>query len=150
VLRPHFDNGACSLVRLIFWASRQTAFVAARIIVPHTIDDKLDTGLFRCGCPVTTFAALAKLSGIEGASAGRLFQAFRGEKELQSHTSILLWQLFREIDSLVKTAAPLRLDLSNPELVHQWLTERRNGTLQVTVEHGEVETDLEMKVQVEE
>jgi len=112
----------------------------------YKIDDRLDEGLVRCGMPVTAFATLAKLNNIEGASAARLFQSFRGEKELPNHTSILLWQLFREIDSLVKTAAPLRLDLSNPELVHQWLTERRNGTLQVTVEHG-AETDLETKDQ---
>jgi hypothetical protein len=112
----------------------------------YKIDDRLDAGLFRCGCPVTVFAQLAKLNGIEGASAGRLFQAFRDEKPLQNHTSILLWQLFREIDSLTRAAAPLRLDLTDAVVVNQWLTDRRNGTLQVTVEHG-AETDLETKDQ---
>jgi hypothetical protein len=118
----------------------------------YKIDDRLDAGLFRCACPVTVFAQLAKLNGIEGASAGRLFQAFRGEKELPNHTSILLWQLFREIDSLTRAAAPLRLDLTDAVVVNKWLAERRNGTLQVTVviEHGEAGTDSETQVQVEE
>jgi hypothetical protein len=136
-------------VRLFTWLSRNTKIFAVRIILfmaGYKIDDRLDEGLVRHAMPVTAFATLAKLSGIDGASAARLFQSFRDERPLSNETAILLWQLFREIDSLVKTTAPLRLDLSNPELVHQWLTERRNGTLQVTVEHG-AETDLETKDQ---
>jgi hypothetical protein len=108
----------------------------------YKIDDRLDEGLVRCAMPVTAFAALAKLNGIDGASAARLFQSFRDEKPLSNATAILLWQLFREIDSLVKTTAPLRLDLTDAVVVNKWLAERRNGTLQVTVEYG-TETDLD-------
>jgi hypothetical protein len=102
----------------------------------YNIDDRLDEGLVRCGMPVVTFSQLARLAGIAGASPARLFQSFRGEKSLPTATAIRLWQLFREIESLSKSVAPLKLDLTDPVVVNQWLLDRRNGVLQVTVEHG--------------
>jgi hypothetical protein len=108
--------------------------------MPDKIDDNLDSGLARRHMPVVSFAAAADRDGIRGASAARLFQSFRGEKKLSTQTALSLWILWREIDSLCRSAEPFVLDLSDGDQVHTWLEAIRAGTLRLRVEHGE--TDL--------
>ena len=79
-----------------------------------------------------SFSALAQLEQIPGTSQSRMAQAFRG-RAFENSTATQLIALRDEIEALVQAAAPIPLDLSNAQTVHDLLKARRAGELQILV-----------------
>lgn len=70
---------------------------------------------------------------IPGTSPSRLNQAFRKGRALDNAVATQLLALRDELESLCREAAPLALDLSNSQVVHDLLTARREGRLRIAV-----------------
>ena len=79
-----------------------------------------------------SFSALAQLDKISGASQSRVAQAFRG-RAFDNATASQLLALRDEVEAMCKDAEPLALNLANAQTVHDLLTARRTGRLQIAV-----------------
>lgn len=95
-----------------------------------SIDYRINEGLQRRSMPVQAFAVVAEKEGIRFASKSKLFDAFAGRKGLQNETALELWNLWEKIETLCRSFEPFKLDLSNGEHVHQWLTSRSEAGAQ--------------------
>jgi len=106
------------------------------MLTTGSIDYKMNEGLLLRQMSVDQFAIVAGKENIPRASKSKLFEAFRGVKALQNETAVLLWALFREIDTMCLEFEPFALDLKDGERVHGWLLARRNGELYSIVIDG--------------
>jgi hypothetical protein len=80
-----------------------------------------------------SFSTLAQLDKISGASQSRLNQALNKGRSFDNSTAEQLLALRTEIEALVQAVAPIPLDLSNAQTVHDLLKARRAGELQISV-----------------
>jgi hypothetical protein len=65
---------------------------------------------------------LAVLAGIP---ASRLSQAFRAIKPLSKADGEMLWDLLKELETLVESAAPVPVSFRNPIVIRDLLAARR-------------------------
>ena len=101
-----------------------------------TIDHQLDRALQDYAMPVESFAALASLEGIRGASRARLHESFRSGRSLRNDVALRLLSLWQEVQTLCERAQPLKLDLRDAQLVYRWLTAVRAEKFYIVVIGG--------------
>jgi hypothetical protein len=83
----------------------------------QSLDDKLNFALQAADMPVEQFALLAAAANIPRASKARIYESFRGGKQLDAETAEKLWRLWCRVQALLDRLAPIPVSLKSAATV---------------------------------